>query len=443
VDSLTKFGSLFIVADGVGGASKGEKASEYAAKKVLHEYFADSDGDPVQRLTTAIRGASRDIYEFSQRDEAGGQMATTFVAALVVGDQLYVANVGDSRAYLLHNGSIRQITRDHSYTGEMVEEGVLTEAEAMHTKGKNRLTRSVGGDSSVKVDVFPTIPLTSGDHIILCTDGLTRYALKEDIQKMASTGNVDEIAGRLIDFANNSGGADNVTVMVVEVGQPLSQAADTVIVGLRIPPAAVDWDSMVTEHSIRGPVRVHPRRKKLLLWIILAVVALVILAGATGWLAINNWQKFRASILPTIIPTAIPVVIPQTPTASVQPTATTAHTAIPTQTPTIEQGTPTIQTVECLLQQQQIVYLSAAVKAMGYAYDKNEQYYYRLCSQNSGIPTKCDAQILISDHDHPNGSNDPGYFFSFSEIDSNLCSTNGGTPWSEPTVTQQIGGFHD
>jgi len=225
-------GRLFIVADGVGGAAAGEWASWYAAEKVkfLFYHYQDSTADLGERLQQTIRQASYEIYQrWAQSGER--QMATTLVAAVIDGDRLTVANVGDSRAYLIRNGQISQLSEDHTTVGEMVRNGLMTEQEAEESPIKNRLARSLGGDEDVRVYVTSPVQIAMGDKILLCTDGLTRYASNLDLVAMTNNGEPDVIAERLVNFANQHGGADNITVLLATVDSPVlpGSAAKTVL----------------------------------------------------------------------------------------------------------------------------------------------------------------------------------------------------------------------
>ena len=217
---LLESGAVYIVADGVGGASEGERASQYAAEKVLHEYYLHPGEEPGVRLKQAMQQASQEIFDYAESGERYKRMATTLVAAAIRGGLLTVAHVGDSRLYLLRDGKTAQLTSDHSNVGELVAQGLMTEEEALHSKAKNRLTRSLGAEAEAIVDVQYDLPLQPGDRLLLCSDGLTRYALGEKIGELAAQGSPDEAAARLVDFANRSGGEDNVTVIVVAVSAP-------------------------------------------------------------------------------------------------------------------------------------------------------------------------------------------------------------------------------
>jgi protein phosphatase len=218
---LQASGCLYVLADGVGGAARGERASQYAADKVVFEYFEHTEVDPAERLRQAIAGASADIFSYATDSARVTRMATTIVAAVVRENTLLVANVGDSRAYLIRGGQAVQLTRDHSVVGELVMDGEMTEEEAMASKIKNRLTRSVGGEPEVHVQVYDPLPIQQGDRLLLCSDGLTRYANRQKIAELVSQLAPDDIANRCIAFANSRGGADNVSVIAVSVGAPL------------------------------------------------------------------------------------------------------------------------------------------------------------------------------------------------------------------------------
>jgi len=248
---LQNYGCLYIVADGVGGAAKGERASQFTAQKVLFDYYQPFDSDPdlhdqsaliepLGYLRAILHRVNEEIYDYAFQNEM--RMATTIVAAVVREGFLYIANVGDSRAYLTREGVAKQINRDHSLVGELVEHGEMTESEAMASSIKNRLTRSLGGDPDVVVDTYEPLRLQNGDTILLCTDGLTRYASKEVIANMTSTGTPEEIAHRCVEFANDSGGADNISAVVIAY-QPAWAASE--LSTIPIPrPQDVDLDTL-------------------------------------------------------------------------------------------------------------------------------------------------------------------------------------------------------
>jgi len=245
-DDLLNSGRLYIVADGVGGASRGDRASQYAAQRVSYGYYRQPEVEIGERLQHLMRQAGNEIYRFAENSQNFTRMATTMVAAVILGDKLTIANVGDSRAYLIREGNIKQLTRDHSLVGEMIRDGTMTEDEAMRSKIKNRITRSLGGETNVHVDVFRDIPLHEGDKILLCSDGLTSYANRSTILKLTTEGDSGEIGNQLVDFANRMGGKDNISVIFIEVTAVVDDIAELEYQRGQIP-TKVDWDSMQTD----------------------------------------------------------------------------------------------------------------------------------------------------------------------------------------------------
>ncbi|HEY58283.1 MAG TPA: SpoIIE family protein phosphatase [Anaerolineae bacterium] len=211
-------GWLYVVADGLGGHQFGERASQHAVKTLLEGYCASPDESPPERLRRLIQQANAEIYQEARRTlEDNQSMATTIVAAAIHQGTLYLAHVGDSRAYLIRGERIYRLTRDHSVVEEMVRSGAMTPEEARTSKLRNRLTRSVGTRPKVEVELSKPIPLQPGDLTLLCSDGLTQYADDEDILA-AAYGEPRDIVERLIDFANARGGSDNVTVAAISYG---------------------------------------------------------------------------------------------------------------------------------------------------------------------------------------------------------------------------------
>ena len=221
---LEKSGQLFIVADGVGGAAKGEVASKFASDSVLFEYFQNSELPPTKRLEDAIRNANRDIFQYSQQKGSFQRMATTLVAAVILQNTLIFANVGDSRLYILRDGSLKQLSRDHSLVEEMVRDGAMTSEEARNSKIKNRITRSVGGDAEVHVDISKPIPLKIGDRLLLCSDGLTRYIDGAELEEELKKGKPEAVVKEFIKRANARGGVDNITVALIDILKPGREA---------------------------------------------------------------------------------------------------------------------------------------------------------------------------------------------------------------------------
>jgi serine/threonine protein phosphatase PrpC len=208
---------LYAVADGMGGAAAGEVASAVAVE-ALGEAFAASDGATPDSLVEAARAANRAVWEEAEANPEMRGMGTTLVAlAQVDGDRLAVANVGDSRAYVLHGGELRQVTSDHSLVAEMVAEGRISKEEAEIHPRRNIMTRALGVEPDVPVDLFVE-EANPGDRFVLCSDGLPREVSDEVISAvLRRRADPSEAARELVEEAKRRGGNDNITVVVVDV----------------------------------------------------------------------------------------------------------------------------------------------------------------------------------------------------------------------------------
>ncbi|GIV91190.1 MAG: protein phosphatase [Chloroflexus sp.] len=202
-------GTLLVVCDGMGGHLSGEVASTLAAETILTTF--QPNDDPAESLRQAFVMANRRVYE-----EGRGTMGTTAVAAFFYRNMLYVANVGDSRAYLVREGQIRQLTLDHSLIGDQVAAGLLTAEQARQSTIRNIITRAIGHLAHVEVDLFRE-PLLPGDTIVLSTDGMHGLLSDDEIAAIASMHPIEVAAQRLVDEANARGGPDNITVVVAHV----------------------------------------------------------------------------------------------------------------------------------------------------------------------------------------------------------------------------------
>ncbi|HVU70584.1 MAG TPA: Stp1/IreP family PP2C-type Ser/Thr phosphatase [Ktedonobacteraceae bacterium] len=224
-------GALFVVSDGMGGHERGEVASQLTIQKVRDFYYHNTQDDIPTALQTAIEQANRAILAASaqqQTREAKSMMGATCVAAVVHDQTLYAANVGDSRVYVLHDGQLRQVTRDHSWVRQAVEKGEITPEEARTHEKRNIIYRSLG-TPEVEVDLF-TEPVQEGDTLILCTDGLSGVMLDAELQSIVEHHAPAVSVQQLITRANEEGGPDNVTAIVVrlESKRSLTDAHHTV-----------------------------------------------------------------------------------------------------------------------------------------------------------------------------------------------------------------------
>ena len=212
---LGNLNNLFIVADGMGGHKAGDYASAYTVKAIEREVEVCEDKSPIKILREAITVANMEIYEKASTEPDFAGMGTTVVAATIIDDTLYVANVGDSRLYLIDKG-ITQVTKDHSLVAELVRKGSLDESQAKLHPDKNIITRAIGAAPSVEIDFFE-VELSAGDIILMCTDGLTNMVDDDEILRIVRCGvDVPEIAENLIKMANHNGGKDNIGVVIIE-----------------------------------------------------------------------------------------------------------------------------------------------------------------------------------------------------------------------------------
>ena len=211
---LGPLSNLFIVADGMGGHNAGDYASKHAIERIVEE-VENSKDSPVETLERAIQSANRYIRVKSRENEDMNGMGTTVVAATIADDVMYVANVGDSRLYII-NTDIKQITVDHSLVEEMVRMGGINREQAREHQDKNIITRAIGAEDELEIDFFQ-VQLKKGDFILLCSDGLTNMIEDEDI-RMILLGQKDIVgkAEALVEAANRNGGKDNITVVLIE-----------------------------------------------------------------------------------------------------------------------------------------------------------------------------------------------------------------------------------
>ncbi len=210
------FRNLFIVADGMGGHRAGDYASRLCIDSMVSSIRSSSSKTPVTIFEEAITFANSTVYDASQLDREFEGMGTTMVACTLQEQTLYVANIGDSRLYLLRE-ELQQITTDHSLVEEMVKIGNITESEARVHPQKNIITRALGIDEMVQADYFE-LQIKPSDVILLCSDGLTNMVEDDEIEYMIRhASSMEEAANMLIDKANLNGGSDNITAVLVQI----------------------------------------------------------------------------------------------------------------------------------------------------------------------------------------------------------------------------------
>jgi protein phosphatase len=206
---------VFAVADGVGGHQRGEWASEAAVSTLTQELPARlEEMQPTDALRLAYQAANAALWQETAVGPAVGRAATTLVAAVVGRGILWWASVGDSRAYLARRGRVTQLTQDHTWVAEQVRAGRLTPDQAKLSERRNVITRSIGGESEIEVDVGGPIPLRSGDALILCSDGLHGLVSDDEMAAVVQQLLPEAAAERLVALSNERGGTDNISVIV-------------------------------------------------------------------------------------------------------------------------------------------------------------------------------------------------------------------------------------
>ena len=211
--------NILIVADGMGGHKAGEVASEQAVNAVLESIKQNESKDKITIIEEAIFAANNKVLDMATSDEKFKGMGTTLVVATLKNDILYVANVGDSRLYLINDNEIRQITRDHSLVQEMVSLGELDKESARTHSRKNVITRAIGVDSKIIADFFE-VDVANNTKILLCSDGLSNMVDDSQINKIieeCESKTLEDTVHKLIDAANENGGLDNIAVVLAQV----------------------------------------------------------------------------------------------------------------------------------------------------------------------------------------------------------------------------------
>jgi len=315
-DSLVVSPPLFAVADGMGGAKAGEVASAVAVEAV--EQARESSEPPEAQLAGIVRDANRRIYDLAVADETRRGMGTTLTLAKVHGDEVSLAHVGDSRAYRMRDGELSQLTRDHSLVAELERSGQITAEAAEHHPQRSIITRALGPEPEVDVDTY-TLAGRDGDLFLICSDGLTSMISDDEVTSiLRSAGSLEDAAGALVRAANQSGGKDNITVILFRLGEgepdaapqatgPLPGDEDTIAGGLSTadvaaaagPPSDADAADATVVHAPAEPVapsvprpRPAPRRRRGRRVVMSAVLGLVLVAAVLGGLYVLSRQVY-------------------------------------------------------------------------------------------------------------------------------------------------------
>ncbi len=310
---LASKGAIYLVADGMGGHQAGEVASQGAVELTIGQYYSDTGHDIGTSLVRAVRSANRQIYDQAESDPTKVGMGTTLVAAVVLGQKVFVGNVGDSRAYIINSTGIIQITEDHSWVEEQVRAGLLTPEQARRHPQRNLVTRALGSKPDVQVDLFEG-EIKAGDTLLLCSDGLTGRMRDNEIASIVRGHQPEEAARRLVALANERGGNDNITVLIV-------QASD---------------EAVTIKAPLVAPAEAQPASKAPLVPIlggVLAVVALLLVGGGIWWL-LGGGPGSTETPTPTATLTEMPTT-PTTPTQTDAPVETSTATATITPTATL------------------------------------------------------------------------------------------------------------
>jgi serine/threonine protein phosphatase PrpC len=285
-DSYVVQPPLFAVADGMGGAKAGEVASGLAAAAV-QEIENEESGEA--RVAALIEEANRRVFTRASEDRDASGMGTTMTVALIEDDHVAIGHVGDSRAYLIRDGRLEQLTDDHSLVAELVRSGKLTPEEAESHPQRSVITRALGTEADVDVDTF-SVEAAAGDLFLLCSDGLTTMVDDQTILDAVERHrpNLEAAAKALINAANRGGGEDNITVVFFEVAgaehERSDETEDTVVTS-----ALPDDEETLDEADEHPTIEVlEEKRRGRLLPILAALAALLIIAAAVLWLLANS-----------------------------------------------------------------------------------------------------------------------------------------------------------
>jgi serine/threonine protein phosphatase PrpC len=283
-DSYFAKAPLFAVADGMGGAQAGEVASRIAAG--AFEHAPDNDNASAEgQLEEIAQKANRRIHRLAQEDSSRAGMGTTLTAALLRDDEVALGHVGDSRAYLLRDGKLKRLTKDHSLVEELRRQGRLTEEQAEEHPQRSIITRALGPEPSVNVDTM-TFPARTGDVFLLCSDGLTTMVSDEEIREiLISSKNLRQAVNRLVDAANRGGGRDNITAVAFRLADADAKEAEegATLISRTAEQAGLTRERMrgATDRLRgQGPMPTPSRRRRALKWAAAAVVVAAIVVGA-------------------------------------------------------------------------------------------------------------------------------------------------------------------
>jgi len=292
-------------------------------------------------LQNAVQAANAAVFDSAHSERAHSGMGTTIVATALVGRKAYIAAVGDSRAYIIHQGELSQITQDHSFVGEQIRAGLLTKEQARLHPQRNVITRALGSQPTVQVDLFEG-ELSEGDILIMCSDGLTGHVPEDRLRDVALQLPPEQAIKNLIQMANESGGTDNISVIVLraETKLPSPQAAPGAL------PASAPSSRQPTPSSLK-PIWIGVGVAVVLIGVITLGALMLGLGGFVVWETKFKSTPTVASTLPAAPPTVTP--LPPTPTTAPPTRAAPTSTPIPSLAPTFTPGPSLLPTPGSML----------------------------------------------------------------------------------------------
>jgi serine/threonine protein phosphatase PrpC len=284
-DSYFARAPLFAVADGMGGAQAGEVASRIAARAFERKRTVSREEPAEGQLEKIAQQANREIHKLAQEDSSRAGMGTTLTAALLRDDEVALGHVGDSRAYLLRDGQLKRLTKDHSLVEELRRQGRLTEEQAEEHPQRSIITRALGPEPSVNVDTM-TFPARDGDVFLLCSDGLTTMVSDEQIREiLVGSRNLRAAVNKLVDAANQGGGRDNITAVAFRVADAEAAEAEegATLISRTAEQAGMTGERMrAAGDRLRGQGRIPTpsRRRRALKWAAAIAVVAAVVVGA-------------------------------------------------------------------------------------------------------------------------------------------------------------------
>ena len=283
-DSYYANAPLFAVADGMGGAQAGEVASRIAAS-AFDRSPRNDEASAEGQLEEIAQKANREIHQLAQKDSSRAGMGTTLTAAMLHDDEVAFGHVGDSRAYLLRDGQLKRLTKDHSLVEELRRQGRLTEEQAEEHPQRSIITRALGPEPSVNVDTM-TFPARDGDVFLLCSDGLTTMVSDDEIREiLVNSRNLRAAVNQLVDAANAEGGRDNITAVAFRVADADAKDAEegATLISRTAEQAGMTGERMrAATDRLRGQgtMPTPSRRRRVLKWAAALAVIAVVAVGA-------------------------------------------------------------------------------------------------------------------------------------------------------------------